>query len=267
VPIWKRTNNEGTLAIQPGWDIEANCSLGLPWGLLPRLLLIWIVTEAKRTGCRRLELGHSLTEFLRKLGLDSSYGGKRSNKVKIKEAARRLFGCNIIFHRRLESGTFSGESIKESKVAPDRELHWDASPKDQALLWGSWIELGHNFFAAIMDSTVCFNARALRELRSPLALDLYLLCNWLGANLEERGKEEHFVSWGMLAKQMGTDYSDPKNLKKKVQAAIRKVRLVHPDLKVTCGIRRIGNTQQGGLIVKPSAPAIPRKRAVIYMST
>lgn len=259
VPIWTRTNNEYTLAIQPGWDLQKNCSLGLPWGRLPRLLLIWIVTEAKRTGCRRLELGHSLTEFLRKLNLDARRADKHSNKFRIKEAARRLFGCNIIFYKRLGNSAFAGESIKESKVAPQRQLYWDADHKDQAVLWGSWIELGTDFFAAIMESAVPFNMRAIQELRSPLALDLYLLCNWLGATLQARGKGEHFLSWGMLQKQVGGDYGDTSNLKKKVQKAIVKVRLVHPDLKVRCGTRWIGNTQQGGLIIRPSAPAIPRK--------
>lgn len=274
VPVWTRTNNEYTLAIQPGWDIRNNRSLGLPWGRLPRLLLIWIVTEAKRTGCRRLELGNSLTEFLRKLNLDPSRGGKRDNRVRIKEAARRLFGCNIIFYKRLGVGAITGESVKESKVAPERELWWDASPHDQAMLWGSWIELGHDFFAEIMKSTVPFNMRAIQELRSPLALDLYLLCNWLGANLAERGKTEHFLSWGMLAKQIGGDYADLNNLKKKITkpgkradgnvsaAILAQIKLVHPDLRVTQGTRWIGRTQQGGLIVKPSAPAIPRRRAI-----
>lgn len=262
VPIWTRTNNEYTLAIQPGWDFQNNRSLGLPWGRLPRLLLIWMVTEAKRTGCRRLELGNSLTEFLRKLKLDARRGDKHSNKVRIKEAARRLFGCNIIFYKRLGNGAFSGESLKESKVAPERQLCWDVSPDDQAILWGSWIELGHDFFAAIMKSVVPFNEDAIRELRSPLALDLYLLCNWVAANLPE-GKKEHFLTWGMLEKQMGGDYADQSNLKKKIQKAIRQVRLVHPDLKVACGTRWIGKTQQGGLIVKPSAPAILRRSAAL----
>lgn len=258
VPIWTRTNNEYTLAIQPGWDLEKNRSLGLPWGRLPRLLLIWIVTEAKRTGCRRLELGHSLTEFLRKLNLDPTRGDKRSNRVRIKEAARRLFGCNIIFYKRLGDGAVTGESVKESKVAPDRELWWDAGAKDQAVLWGSWIELGHDFFAAIMKSTVPFNMRAIQELRSPLALDLYLLCNWIASNRAD--KTEHFLSWGMLERQLGGDYADQKNLKKKVQQAIRKVKLVHPDLRVSTGCRWVDRTQQGGLIVKPSAPAVPSRK-------
>lgn len=258
VPIWTRTNNEYTLAVQPGWDFEKERSLGLPWGRLPRLLLIWIVTEAKRTGLRRLELGHSLTEFLRKLNLDPARGGKRSNRVRIKEAARRLFGCNIIFYKRLGEGAVTGESVKESKVAPERELWWDANPKDQAVLWGSWIELGHDFFAAIMKSTVPFNMRAIQELRSPLALDLYLLCNWIASNRAD--KAAHYLSWEMLERQMGGDYADQKDLKKKVKQAIRKVKLVHPDLKVKQGTWWIGKKQYGGLIVYPSAPAVPARK-------
>jgi hypothetical protein len=257
VPIWMRTNNEHTLAIQPGWDIENKRPLGLPWGRLPRLLLIWMVTEAKRTGCRRLELGNSLTEFLRKINLDPHGRGKRSDAKRVKDAMQRLFGCHIIYEKKLGIGAVIGQSVKEFKVAPERELWWDVGPNGHAVLWGSWIELGHSFFADIMESTVPFNMRAIQALRSPLSLDLYLLCNWLGATRPNG----HFLSWGMLARQMGGDYAKQDDLKKNVQKALRQVKIVHPDLKASCVVRRINGVQQGGIFVRPSEPAIPRRRA------
>ena len=45
---------------------------------------------------------------------------------------------------------------------------------DQRVLWGSWIELGELFYAAITSAPVPVDMRALKALkRSPLALDLY----------------------------------------------------------------------------------------------
>lgn len=265
VPIWKRTNNEYTLAIQPGWDFEKDRSLGFPYGTLPRLLLIWIVTEAKRTGCRRLELGNSLTEFLRKLDLDPHSRGKaRSDAVRLKDAIRRLLGCNIIFYKHLGiDGKIGGERLNEAKVAPNRELWWDSSPIDQTVLWGSWIELGADFFDSIMKSTVPCNMRAIRELRrSPLALDLYMLCNWIGSNLLDSKKKDHFISWQMLSQQLGGDYSDTNNLKKAVQQEMRKVKLMHPELKASCCTRRISGKLYGGVLILPSMPAIPKRSAL-----
>ena len=42
---------------------------GLPYGAYPRLILVWMTTEALRTGERKLELGHSLSTFMGQLGL------------------------------------------------------------------------------------------------------------------------------------------------------------------------------------------------------
>ena len=42
----------------------------LPFGNIPRLLLAWVSTEAVRTQSRVLVLGASLSEFMRKVGLD-----------------------------------------------------------------------------------------------------------------------------------------------------------------------------------------------------
>jgi hypothetical protein len=88
VPAWTRRNGNLTLGISPGWDHQRNTSVGYPYGSIPRLLLFWIVTEAVRQGKRRLELGHSLAEFMRAIGLDPNTGrGKRGD-------ARHLRGCS-----------------------------------------------------------------------------------------------------------------------------------------------------------------------------
>lgn len=252
VPVWTRKNGLYTLGVQPGWDFEANQSMGYPWGSLPRLLLVWIVTEAKRTGSRRLDLGDSLSAFMLELGLNPANGtGQKSDSRRLKEAMRRLFAARISFYQHVTDGHRKGERTSDMQVAPDREFWWDTKSPDQNALWGSWIELGEKFFAAIMESTVPCDMRALRLLkRSPLALDLYVLCNWIGANLGS--KPEHFISWEMLGQQIGGDYANPSDLRRKVKAELRKVKLAHPGLNVTFP------TKGGGIVIKPSLPAVPR---------
>jgi hypothetical protein len=46
VPLWKRTNGNLTLGIQPGMNVVTGKSYGYPYGTIPRLLLFWITTEA-----------------------------------------------------------------------------------------------------------------------------------------------------------------------------------------------------------------------------
>jgi hypothetical protein len=55
---YTRTDGDVTLSIT---DIG---NVGLPYGAYPRLILVWMTTEALRTGERRLELGRSLSSFM-----------------------------------------------------------------------------------------------------------------------------------------------------------------------------------------------------------
>src|SRR5262249_3727229 len=107
VPRWLRRNGNAALVLQAGWDTKRDCSFGYPYGSLPRLLLFWIITEAVQTKKRRLDLGHSLSGFMRQLGLipASERGGKRSDAKRLREQMERLFRCRISFE---QTGTAAG---------------------------------------------------------------------------------------------------------------------------------------------------------------
>ncbi len=49
----------------------------LPYGILPRLVLAWVCSEAVRTQNRVLTLGASLSAFMRKVGIENYGGGPR----------------------------------------------------------------------------------------------------------------------------------------------------------------------------------------------
>ena len=85
VPAWTRKNGNLTLTVRPGWDTRKSAPIGYPYGTVPRLLLFWITTEALRTKSPRLQLGNSLTAFMREIGLNPDNGGtgaKRSDARK-----------------------------------------------------------------------------------------------------------------------------------------------------------------------------------------
>ena len=67
----------------------------LPYGILPRLLLAWVCSEAVRTQRRELVLGRSLYEFMQKLGMDSHSGGARGDRTRLRNQMDRLFGCTV----------------------------------------------------------------------------------------------------------------------------------------------------------------------------
>lgn len=134
---WKSNINSPT-RMEP----QKNKSIGYPYGTLPRLLLFWIVTEAIRTNSSRIELGNSLNNFMEKLGLDTSRGGKRSDAKRIKEQMMRLFRATISFEHSSNNGR---DSWIDMQVAPKGMLCWDERYPDQQALWESYIQLGEDF--------------------------------------------------------------------------------------------------------------------------
>lgn len=246
VPVWRRTNGRLTLTIRPGFDTDDKPLF--PYGTIPRLLLFWMTTEAIRTGKRRLELGDSLAGFMREIGLDPSRGGKRSDATRLRNQMTRLFRAMISFDEKLQDGDRVGSRWLDMSVAPKGEVWWTPREPDQAALWGSWVELGEEFHKAITSAPVPVDMRALRGLqRSPMALDLYAWATYR-AFTAAQSRKPVAVSWRALGDQLGADYTDTADLKKAIQAALRKVQAVYPALRVESVI--------GGIKLLPSPPAI-----------
>lgn len=253
-PLWTRRNGDVTLAIQPGMNIQTGESYGYPYGIIPRLLLFWITTEALRTHDRRLELGNSLSGFMSQLGLSSYTGrGKRGDAKRLRDQMERLFRSRFSLERVRTQDTRVGKGWLDMQVAPQGELWWSIRTPDQNALWGSWIELGELFYEAVTSAPVPVDMRALRALkRSPLALDLYA---WLTfqAFRAQQSQRSRFETWQQLHSHMGGDYADVDNFRKKVKAAMKKIRTVYPGL-------RLGGRLGGIEVTAESYPAIqPRE--------
>lgn len=246
VPIWTRTNGLLTLVISPYRDRKTRKAL-YPYGSIPRLLMFWIVTEATQKRSRRIKLGSSLDAFMRKIGLNPrTGGGKRGDAQRLHEQMERL--CRAIISFEDDRGV-RGSAWRDMQVAPDGELWWNPTRSMQDNLWDSWIELGEKFFAAITAAPVPVDLRALRALkRSPLALDLYALMTYTAFSATKK-RMARTIPWEGLHGQMGGDYAELRDFKKKLLLALRKVQLAYPALRV--------ETTSAGLVIHPCAPAIP----------
>lgn len=254
VPAWSRTNGNLTLGIQPGWNHKKKKSVGYPYGTIPRLLLFWMTTEAVRTKNLRLELGNSLTAFMRQIGLNPDNGGagaKRSDARRLRDQMERLFKATISFEQNREEEGRKGEAWLDMKVAPEGVLWWDEKLLEQPTLWGSWIELSKQFFHAITAAPVPVDMRALKALkRSPLALDLYAWATYSAYRTQKSGQSRS-VSWEALHEQLGGEYQDMKEFARKARAALRKVQVVYPELGLAF--------EKGGVRVLSCNPAITLK--------
>ena len=70
--VWRREGHNLTLLLESGRQ-RSGKPLGLPYGSYARFILLFLQTEAIRTGSREIELGRSMRVWLGSMGL--SIGG------------------------------------------------------------------------------------------------------------------------------------------------------------------------------------------------
>lgn len=252
ISIWKRTNGNLTLSIRSGWDHEKDKPIGYPFGTIPRLLLFWLTTEALRTKSRKLFLGDSLAGFMREIGLNPNTGrGKRGDAKRLRDQMERLFRATISFEYHIKEQTLEGKGWLDMHVAPKGELWWDTKNPDQAELWESWIELSEDFYNAIVAAPIPVDTRVLRALKnSSLALDLYAWATYKTFIVSQK-KEPQFVDWKNLMGQLGANYTDQANFKKKVKPILSRVKAVFSSFKY--------EIVSGGIIIQPGIPSVKHK--------
>jgi len=122
VAVWSRQSGNHTLTIQQGYN-DDQTPIGHPYGVIPRLLLYWMTTEAVRYKSPRLQLGVNLAEFMETIGLDERGKGPRSDRVRVEEQMRRLFSAQISLKTNLEDKDATGLETDYMKVVR-RSVYW-----------------------------------------------------------------------------------------------------------------------------------------------
>jgi hypothetical protein len=89
--IWVRQGNNIKLRLESGMDAD-NKVVGLPFGAIARIILLYLQTEAVKTKSRDIELGRSMNHWLTTMGIDN--GGKTYKLVR--EQSRRLSLCRLL---------------------------------------------------------------------------------------------------------------------------------------------------------------------------
>ena len=265
VAVWIRRNGDYALGLQPGSDLKTGKSLGLPYGPLPRLLLLWIVTEAVRTKSRHIKLGSTLNEFLREIGLDPNTGrGKRGDATRLKKQLTRLLNCRISFQYSEGNALKGTEARLNMEVANKVQYWWDFRNPEQGALFKSEIVLGELFFEAITTRPVPLDMRALIPLRkSPLAIDVYTWATYRVFKLQQSGQKQVEIPLASLREQFGSEYSRLDNFKAAFAEALEKVGEVFPALDYTLEKNTLILRDGKGRAIPSRAerPGLPQRRA------
>jgi hypothetical protein len=261
VPTWSRTNGNLTLGIKAGYDIKTGKSYGIPYGIIPRLILVWMITEIIRTKSRRLELGNRLADFLLKLDLNAANGtGKRSDARRVREQLERLVYSTISFLYSFKDEGRSGYDSLDMQVAMRKVFWWSNKDPEQAVLFGSWIEVSEEFFNAVMRSPHPLDIRVLHHVKdSSLGIDLYTILNREAYRAMQEGKPR-FLAWKWLLEQTGNEYKNLDNFRRDALIQIKAIREVHSGLLIE--IQKGHRGQKSGLVISNlSTPSIPPKLA------
>ena len=236
---YKRRNGPYTLYM------TATGGSTLPFGNLPRLILVWVSTEAVRTRSRVIGLGPSLSEFMRKIGIYSSGGNLQT---RLRNQMKRLVGCSIT----LVYKDALVEQFVTSPVAERGEHGWNPGIDTALPGWSSTIFLGEALFNEIVNHPVPLDMNTLKALkRSPLGLDLYL---WLVYRTFALTRPLR-LTWRQLYRQFGVDPARAGDnvtiqaFRKDCLRELKKINLAWPGLNYGTG--------NGVLILQPSTPAIP----------
>ena len=162
---WVRRNEQVTLMVEPGRLLRPGALepdlLGVPYGSRARLILLYLQTRALRSGCREVELGRSMREWLQRMGI--SHGGKSYNEVR--DQASRLSTCKLTFYYSAAKGRtgFTNERIVDGGLMM---LDEEAGDGRQGSLFVEGVQLSESFYSALRRHPVPIWEPALQHIQN-----------------------------------------------------------------------------------------------------
>jgi|SRR5699024_6975087 len=240
-------NGKHAIWVRGGSDVDTKTGKkikhGVPYGTLPRLITSWITTEAYKKKSRKIQLGLSLSHFLKMLDLDVA-GGKNGTINRVKDQLQRLCHCEIGYKTSTnKEGKIHHESRRYKLISG--EEFWEWKQPGQTELFGSYILLTEGFFNKLMERPVPVDMRALKTLKSSaLALDLYMWLTYRVSYLD--GHTE--LNWNQVMNQLGAEYKHTHRFAQKCKKHLKKIKAFWPELNY--------KTPYGRLRIEASVPHI-----------
>ena len=237
---WEKKGHNVTLLVEPGRLRSRGCTqlYGVPYGARARMILLYLQTQAIRTGSREVALGGSMREWMERMGL--SVGGETARALR--EQAARISACSLKFFW----ADGSGEGFERGAIVRSG-LRFHAEDAAQGSLWEDRVVLDETFYAALREHPVPLLEAAIRQLRDrSMSLDIYV---WLAWRLHTLTKPTP-ISWTSIHAQFGAGFRAVRQFKPRFSEALAAATAAYPDAKVA--------VEETGLVLYPARPPIAR---------
>lgn len=239
---WQVSGERVVLIVEPGMrsgPAGKPVHVGVPYGSRARLIMLYLQSEALRTGNREVELGKSLRDWLTRLGIP--VGGKSVEAVR--EQAERISRCKLSFE--VKAGISKG-LVNQTIV--DTAIFLDLDDETQGSLFVEKARLSEGFFEQLKRHPVPLEEPAIRAVNNnSMALDLYA---WLAYRLHAL-KGPTPVSWRALKPQFGMGFGRMDNFRARFLDNLKLALAVYPAARV--------EVDEAGLILHPSRPPVSPK--------
>lgn len=241
--------------------VTAMSANGLPYGKYPRLIAIYLCTEAvKRRDlpldeARKIPLGASMQQFLKDIGITSSRatGGKSGTLGIVHEQLRRLATTTItverIYDAQSESARMNRSTMRNIGMFDSMDF-WVTPHPDQLALSDPYLELTELFFKEVTTNPIPVDLGIVRTLGRPRAIDVYL---WATLKKFAVRRTDFTLSWDQAQRQFGPEVPNTArgraDFKKEIARTVDRIRELWPDAGLEVGPE--------GLILAPGQPSIP----------
>jgi hypothetical protein len=241
--FWRREGHRTTLLVESGRNRNGSL-VGVPYGSIARLILLYLQTEAIRTGSPEVELGRSMKSWMGRMSLTT--GGKTYQLVT--EQARRISACRLTFFSDRENGA---EARHNGAFVQDAiSLSGIISDETQPSLWQDRVRLDPGFWHSLKEHPVPAREEAIKAIGArSLAIDVYI---WLAYRLHSLSKATP-VSWPAVHAQFGAGFRLVRQIKPTFIEALQLALAVYPESRV--------DIEKEGIVLHPSSPAVPKAEA------
>jgi hypothetical protein len=202
------------------------------------MILLYLQTQAVRTGSREVALGRSMRDWMERMGL--AIGGETAKSLR--EQAARISACTLKFfwENDDQEGWTRGGIVSSG-------LRFKMPEDDQGSLWEDRVVLDEVFWQALRDHPVPLLETAIRQLRDrSMSLDIYV---WLAWRCHQLNKPTP-ISWPAIFAQFGGGFRAMKHFKPSFIEALGAAHAAYPEAMI--------DVEERGIILHPSRPPVAR---------